>query len=258
MEHDDVRSTPVDLWSVGGVECRIGESNWYVLADASLLTILEDNFNGRDCPTPPPSPWRMSGLIGRQVVETGHFDTLAIMPASERNSPNYRVYGKSLVLGFAADRIYAGDTGSEVILALGFSGDTLAILPTPFDAVPIPARGKTTERRPGGMMQMNDYMYPDEYPLFGRLLVSRTGNLWVMAYPQIEEPISSWRLTSTYAFLVDEAGARWRVLSPSGALLAEVQTPPGLFPLEVGEDYVLGVSKDELDVETVSLHALTR
>ncbi len=79
---DYARSTPVDLWSVGGAECRLGESNWYVLADGSLLTILEDNFYGPDCPPTPPSPWRQSGLIGRQIVETGRFDTLAIMNAT--------------------------------------------------------------------------------------------------------------------------------------------------------------------------------
>lgn len=257
------RSTPVDLWSVGGVECRSGEGNWYVLPDASLVTILEDNLGSSGCPPTPPSPWRQSGLIGRYGVETGSFDTLAILAATERNSPNYRVFGKSLLLGLATDRVYAGDTGSDVILALGLEGDTLATLPTPFEATPVPARARATEvrrfTRPDGSTELgNPYLYPEAYPRFGRLLVSRTGNLWVMAYPVVEEPISSHRLARTSAFLVEPRGARWRVLHPDGSPAAEVRTPEGVFLLEIGEDYVLGLSRDELDVETVGLYRLVR
>lgn len=258
-----VRSERIVLWNVGGVECRLGEGNWYALADGSIVTILEDNFYGPECPPEPPSPWRQSGLIGRMDTETEQFDTLAIMPATERNSPNYRVYGKSLVLGFGEDRIYAGDTGSEVILALSLDGDTLASMPTPFEATPIPETAKTEEirqfSRPDGTIDIgNPYLYPETYPRFGRLLVARTGELWVMAYPEVQRPLTSWRLAHTYAFFADEKGALWRVMSPSGDPVAELRTPPGFFPLEVGEDYILGVSKDELDVETVALYDLIK
>ena len=146
---------------------------------------------------------------------------------------------------------------------LSLAGDTLATLPTPFDPVSVSSAAKRERvrrftRADGSLEIGSAYMYPDEYPLFARLLVSRAGNLWVMAYPAIEEPISSWRLASTYAFLVEDGGARWRVLSPRGEVLAEVRTPHGFFPLEVGDDYILGVSKDELDVETVSVYSLAR
>jgi hypothetical protein len=247
-------SSRIDLWGVGGAKCRIGESNWYVLSDRSILTILEDNFYGPDCPTRPSNPWRQSGLIGRKAPDSSSFDTLAIMPATERNSPNYRVYGESLVLALGPDRVYAGDTGSETIVSLNFDGDTLRLLPVPFAKNDIPSRAKREPTRQSG----EEYLYPEQYPVFGRLLVARTGNLWVMAYPKLTEPTSSWRLARAFAFLVEEGGARWAVLSPEGELLGQVRTPREFFVLEVGEDYVLGVSKDETDVETVSLYALSR
>ena len=144
-----------------------------------------------------------------------------------------------------------------------FDGDTLALLPTPFEALPVSAAARAVgirefERPDGSIVRGNDYLYPEEYPRFGRLVVSRADELWVMAYPQLEEPIGSWRLANTYAFLAPADGAQWRVLAEDGLLLAEVRTPPGLFPLDIGDDYVLGVSKDELDVPTVSLHTLIR
>lgn len=265
---DLVRSTPIDLWTVAQAECRLGESQWHALADGSIVTILEDNFTPSYCPQEPPDPYRQSGLIGRREIETGRFDTLAIMPASDRSAQgeygrNYRVYGRTLVLGLGQDRIYAGDTGSDVILALGFGGDTLASIPTPFESVPVPESARSRERRewvrPDGTTMPGDpYVYPELYPRFARLLVARTRELWVMAYPEMKEPVSSWQFSETYAFVVPDAGARWRVMSPSGEPVAEVRTPPRFYVLEVGADYVLGVSKDEFDVESVEQYALVR
>lgn len=257
-----VRSQRVDLWSVG-VPCRLGEGNWHVLADGSLLTLLEDNFYGSDCPPTPPSPWRMSGLIGRSDLSSGDFDTLGILPATERNSPNYRVFGKSLLMTWDMSAVYTTDTGSPEILKLGMDGDTLAIWRTPFETEPIPEGAKRQdirefERPDGSLERGNEYLYPEHYPRVGRLLLARTGELWVMRYPPLREPISSWRLERAFAFLVGEGGARWRVLDGIGEVMAEVQTPEGVFPLEIGADYVVGLSRDDNDLETVSVYDLVR
>jgi len=65
--------------------------------------------------------------------------------------------------------------------------------------VPLPPEAKREEvrrfERPDGTVQIgNPYLYPEHYPLFGRLLADEAGFLWVMAYPVLREPISSWRL----------------------------------------------------------------
>lgn len=258
-----VRSMSIDFWGLGGAECRIGEGNWFALADGSILAVLEDNFGIPGCPPSPPSPWRQSALVGRADPAGTSFDTLAIMPGTERNSPNYRVFGRSLLMAWNHDAVYLTDTGSDELLELDVSGDTVQMWQTPFEARPIPPEAKrVTHRefeRPDGTVQRgNDYLYPDSYPATGRLLVARTGELWVMAYPAITEPISSWQLSRAFAFVLDDDGADWRVLGEDGSVLAQVRTPPGMFVLEAGSDYVIGLRKDELDVETVSVHALSR
>jgi hypothetical protein len=58
--------------------------------------------------------------------------------------------------------------------------------------------------------------------------------------------------------VVEEGGARWIVLDMTGAAVATVRTPPDLWVLEIGADYVLGVAHDSLDVETVRLYRLSR
>ena len=50
--------------------------------------------------------------------------------------------------------------------------------------------------------------------------------------------------------------ARWQVFRESGALIGEVEMPPGLELMAVGSDYIVGVIRDADDVETVVRHAL--
>ena len=262
-EGDYLRSERVNLNEVARLPCRLSEGNWQLLQDGTLLTVLEDNFYGSSCPPSPPSPWRESGLVARSTALGGTFDTLGIFPSTERNSPNFRVYGRSLVLAFGPDRIFAGDTGAEEILALDLKGDTLLSYQTPWEPVPVPPEARKDDvrrfARPDGTEEVgNPYLYPDHYPLFGRLLADDAGFLWAMAYPVILEPISSWVLDRLYGAVVEEDGARWRVLGPDGRPVTELRTPPRFFPLEIGEDYLFGVSKDELDVQTVQLHTLVR
>jgi hypothetical protein len=258
-----VDSKRIDMWGTISAECRLGESNWYGLPDGTFLTVLLDNFGISGCPPSPEEPWRQSGLIARSTLTDPGYDTLAILPATERNSPNYRVYGRELVIAFDRDKIYAADTGGGEILVLSFQGDTLAALPVPFEARPVPPEAKTEDLRrwtdrDGNERVGNAYVYPGTYPRLARILADEEGFVWVMRYPEVTEPVSSWQFFRPFSFRVGPEGANWRVLNDIGDVVAEVQTPPGVFPLEVGPDYLLGLMRDELDVQSVVLHSLSR
>ena len=264
-EGDYLRSERVEWPNVAGLPCRLAETNWFVLDDGSIVTLLEDNFGFDPCPPSPDPPWRQTGLLARATAFDGIFDTLGIFPATERNSPNYRAYGHSLTLAFGPSQVYVGDTASEEILVLNLRGDTLLSYPTPWPAVPIPPEARQEDVRrfeqPDGTVQTgNPYLYPDTYPLVGRLLADEVGFLWVMAYPPVLKPIPAPMFESPAALTLttEEGGALWRVLQPTGEVAAELRTPPGFFPFEIGEDYVLGVWKDDLDVQAVHLYLLTR
>ncbi len=142
------------------------------------------------------------------------------------------------------------------------NGDTVAVWDTPFPLVGVPASAKTVpdreQRWSDGRVEIEVFDYPDVYPRVGRLLADRAGYLWVMKYPEYEEPTESVWLTTPVLFRVPEGGARWLVLGPDGTPLAEVKTPVGLYPIEIGDDYILGVVKDEYDVEEVRLYGLQR
>ena len=82
---------------------------------------------------------------------------------------------------------------------------------------------------------------PETMPPYGGILGDEDGNLWVgewAMYPQV-------------------AGS-WDVFDPAGAWLGAVGTPPKFDPRDIGSDWVLGVERDELDVEYVVVYPLLK
>lgn len=84
---------------------------------------------------------------------------------------------------------------------------------------------------------------PETKPAYSQLLVDGAGAIWAQRYrgrTEIEQPIS------------------FEVFGSDGAWLGSIRMPRRFTPLEIGLDYVLGVGRDELDVEAVQLLRLHR
>ena len=97
------------------------------------------------------------------------------------------------------------------------------------------------EGRPGVRQELEAMPAPDNRPAFGGLLADEAGNLWVgewSLYPAIPR--------------------RWTVLDPSGRWLGEMVMPGGFFPFAIGEDWLLGVETDDLDVQYVVIYPLLK
>jgi hypothetical protein len=85
-----------------------------------------------------------------------------------------------------------------------------------------------------------DLPTPDTKPAYGRFLPDTTGALWVAEYAARGEP------------------TRWDVFDPQGRWRGPVAMPAGFRLLEIGTDEVVGVVRDDLDVERVEVRALLR
>ena len=83
---------------------------------------------------------------------------------------------------------------------------------------------------------------PVSFPAISAIEVDLLGNLWVREYNLPE----------------DGDRALWTVFDPEGVAMGFVETPPGLIIYEIGEDYILGKTEDELRVEYVQLWGLDR
>jgi hypothetical protein len=83
--------------------------------------------------------------------------------------------------------------------------------------------------------------WPETLPAYADLMADAESNLWVADYlaPGDEQP-------------------RWRVFDPEGRMLGTIETPIGFTIHEIGSDYLLGVERDELDVEKVVIYRLIK
>jgi hypothetical protein len=86
-----------------------------------------------------------------------------------------------------------------------------------------------------------DIPFGETLPHYELLRADATGHLWV------RDPT-----------LPGEDAGRYAVFDPAGRLLGTMTLPPRVFPLEIGEDYLLGRTEDELGVQTIVLYALSR
>jgi len=82
---------------------------------------------------------------------------------------------------------------------------------------------------------------PERFPAYAGLDADPYGYLWVERYRPPGETIPVFD-----------------VLDPEGALVGWVELPPETEVLRIGEDYVLTLYRDELDVEYVGMYGLTR
>lgn len=78
-------------------------------------------------------------------------------------------------------------------------------------------------------------------PFYDRIMGDDEGNLWVQDFT-----------------VPGEGDAAWSVFDPEGHFLGPVRMPPGLRVTHIGGDFVVGVVRDELDVERVRVYSLEK
>lgn len=79
---------------------------------------------------------------------------------------------------------------------------------------------------------------PEFLPAHEEILVDPIGNVWMSGYEVLDED------------------PKWQVFDSFGRWLGEVTVPAGGRITEVGADYLVGVWRDDLDVETVRVYGL--
>ena len=100
--------------------------------------------------------------------------------------------------------------------------------------------------------QTSIMVYPEYRAPFDELHVDRTGHLWVRnTHPRYDRAYASFRVRFPYEWT-------WDVFDPEGRWLTTLTLPSSFRAHDIGEDYILGVWKDDMDVEYVRMYALDR
>ncbi len=96
------------------------------------------------------------------------------------------------------------------------------------------------------------FVYPKQMPAFGPFVAARTGELWVSEFQQQVD----WGNGQLRPSPPKSTG--WVVFAEDGRLLARIVLPARFTLTQTGTDYVLGIQRDEDDVEHVTMYRFQR
>ena len=97
------------------------------------------------------------------------------------------------------------------------------------------------ERRPAVRRSLEAAPLRATRPAYGAVLVDGLDHVWVGEWAMLP------RITR-----------EWTVLGPDGRWLGTVEVPDRFELLDIGADWIVGLSLDELDVQTVAVYPLMR
>ena len=176
----------------------------------------------------------------------------AVVASENRMSVTSLVFGKSLVTGFGTGLFYVGTNERYEISAY----DTLGRLarsirleraPEPVTSSAIAyvestrlANAENESRRATTKALFEQMQFPPAMPFYGDMLVDPRGNLWAARYAYLPGPIT------------------WDVFDSGGQLLGEVQLPDGFRLRMIGDGEIVGISRDDLEVQRVEVYRILK
>lgn len=182
------------------------------------------------------------------------------------------LFGGSLEVGTSARGIVAGWSGRFALHVRDTTGSVQSLYRVEGlarsvssedverfrDFVMNPWRGNAREEE-----QMEERLRAAEggpWPAFAQLLWSSDGHIWARRFDHLDaiEFFDYSRLIQTMPSPEFGEPRRWDVLDPSGAYLGSIPTPPKFTAFEVGPDWLLGVWRDELDLQHVRFYSVDR
>jgi hypothetical protein len=201
------------------------------------------------------------GLVLRRGPNATAYDTIVRGKAGQSLvvtvPPSFRQYpfpyGRTAQIAVGRNRFYYGDTHSTELGIYDLSGQRTgsikirgsgrALSQADIDKwVDVEVEKRTTpQTKTDTRTAFRDIPAPKRSPEFAALKLDDAGNLWVREYGPPWDP-----------------SLNWNVHDESGKAIGRVRMPPRFEPMHIGRDFILGVSKDELDVERVELYSLRR
>jgi hypothetical protein len=218
---------------------------------------------------PPPGLLRRDMALVRSTAD-GHVDTIAVVPGSESYVQHFGNGGRSFATPIFRKATYPFAHGDNLIVAsndtyelrrFDIAGRLTEIIRKTHENLEVTPRDVELQRqsmlsritsqaaRERYESQYYEMPIPETMPAFGWTDMTRTppvraddqGNLWVLDYSR-----------------PGEERYRWSVFDPGGQWLVTVDVGFALEPLHIGTDFVLGLVKDEYDVQQLRFYRLIK
>jgi len=186
--------------------------------------------------------------IARVTIAAG--DEHAVFRGSSMPLP----FGRRALVAANGDRVFVGsgvneyrvdvfDANGQHLRAMTRPADLHEVDPADVRLLTARFLSRVVERnRAAAAEELEALELPKHFPVYDALLADAEGNLWVRDFdwPRDDEP------------------QLWTVFSPQGAWLGSVVTPGGLNLTDISADHIVGVVSDDLGVETVRVHRISK
>ncbi|MEX0894017.1 MAG: hypothetical protein WEB88_17745 [Gemmatimonadota bacterium] len=181
----------------------------------------------------------------------GTRDTLIRIPRLETFDGLTRPFGRTALYTLTDSNIHVADTSACEVRSYNLRGRLQRIIRCgavgqPVDATDVDSiRARYISGVPPSLLEqeilprLDAVPFPDTKPVLSALRVDTAGHLWLRPYAQPEE-----------------GSVRWWVFDPDGAFAGVAETPAGLTVHAIDTAAVLGVWRDEMDVEYVRAYPL--
>jgi hypothetical protein len=180
---------------------------------------------------------------GREVLHRLEDGRMTMVAVPFARVASHALLGDDLVVGDQVRReiaIVAVDGANTTLIR--WAGPSLGITAHDVEAWKEGVLTSAAEsERPSLRAYLSEIPFPDVRPAYGRILTDAEGAIWVADPTFPGEDARAWQ--------VFDAGGRW---------LGAVRVPERFRLLDVGRDRVLGVARDELDVERIEVRRLER
>lgn len=189
----------------------------------------------------------LSAQLGVHPGEEGF-----LVAAGGMESFSEHPHGKTTVSAIWRDRLLVGSNDRYELRLFNLSGQPVKVIELAHDR-PQPSQSDmdawfdeftandTPEERADFRRVFQELPVLEAFPAYVDVVVDRVDHLWVRDFD-----------------LNGDDRVTWIVFDPDGRALGRIETPRGLDVFEIGEGYLLGLSRDELGVEYVQLWSLTR
>lgn len=189
--------------------------------------------------------------LGRRMFATN------FQEVDENGAFSPAIFATSAVIGTSSHGLWYGDTKSYELREeegpdgirriVRWQGPDRTVTDDDVEAVLAKWRddfGDNPEARRFLLEYGNTHPRAERFPAYGKLHVDRTGRLWVQEFVRDH---------------VDDGLRRWTIFSADGtSVLGRLVHAAAIELHDVGDDWLLGVERDELDVESVALYRIVR
>jgi hypothetical protein len=172
-------------------------------------------------------------------------------------------FSPSVHFGVWNNQIYIGETLQPVIRVVDSSGnpartirwEAQAVTPSAaLDDVEAVLRS-TPVLSTSRVQEILQAPLPDSVPVFTDLLIDQDGFLWIRPYVPARDATV---LGGTVGMHRTNRGGEWLVFGRTGNRVATVALPEDLEPYQITSTGLVGIARDELGVESVRVHRISR